>query len=145
PQKKEVKKEEEIVAEAGKKKNKKKRKAVGIRIDEERTKKRHDKKAKTSDSGTESDEVTIAQKLKQETSEAYAKEMHQKFSKGKFSKHSRNEPLEAQISGYDIPLTTVLPEPQTIHVSSSSSPDTVELDKEADMLKEGVIKFGETP
>ncbi|MCI79719.1 hypothetical protein A2U01_0100990, partial [Trifolium medium] len=57
----------------------------------------------------------------------------------------RNEPLEAQIPGYDIPLTTVLPEPQTIHVSSSSSPDTVELDKEVDRLKEGVTKYGETP
>ncbi|MCI35750.1 hypothetical protein A2U01_0056971, partial [Trifolium medium] len=75
--KEEVKKEEVIVAEAGKKKNDKKRKAVGIRIDEERSKKIHDKKAKTSDSGTESDEVTLAQKLKQKTLEAYAKEMHQ--------------------------------------------------------------------
>ncbi|MCI47575.1 hypothetical protein A2U01_0068817, partial [Trifolium medium] len=69
------------MAEVGKKKGDKKRKAVGVRIDEERTKKRHDKKAKTSDSGTESDEVPLAQKLKQKTSEAYAKEMHQKFSK----------------------------------------------------------------
>ncbi|MCI76705.1 hypothetical protein A2U01_0097975, partial [Trifolium medium] len=42
---------------------------------------RHDKKAKISDSGTESDEETLAQKLKQKTSEAYAKEMHRKFSK----------------------------------------------------------------
>ncbi|MCI95402.1 hypothetical protein A2U01_0116700, partial [Trifolium medium] len=38
-----------------------------------------------------------------------------------------------------------LPEPQTIHVSSSSSPDTAELDEEADMLKKGVAKYGETP
>ncbi|MCI41938.1 hypothetical protein A2U01_0063172, partial [Trifolium medium] len=69
----------------------------------------------------------------------------QKFSKGKFSESSRNEPLEAQISDYDIPLNTVLPEPQTVHVSSSSSPDTAEPDEETDKLKEGVIKFGETP
>ncbi|MCI61200.1 hypothetical protein A2U01_0082457, partial [Trifolium medium] len=66
-QKKEVKKEEVIVAEAGKKKSDKKRKAVGIKIDEGRTKKRHDKKAKTNDSSTESDEETLAQKLKQKT------------------------------------------------------------------------------
>ncbi|MCI80360.1 hypothetical protein A2U01_0101631, partial [Trifolium medium] len=39
----------------------------------------------------------------------------------------------------------MFPEPQTIHVSSSSSPDTAELEKEADMLKECVIKYGETP
>ncbi|MCH95828.1 hypothetical protein A2U01_0016810, partial [Trifolium medium] len=44
-----------------------------------------------------------------------------------------------------IPLTTVLPEPQTIHVSSSSSHDTAELDTEANMLKKGIAKYGETP
>ncbi|MCI52305.1 hypothetical protein A2U01_0073549, partial [Trifolium medium] len=44
---------------------------------------------------------------------AYAKEMHQKFSKGKFPESRRNEPLEAQnILGYDIPLTVVLPKPE---------------------------------
>ncbi|MCI70668.1 hypothetical protein A2U01_0091931, partial [Trifolium medium] len=58
-QKKEVKKEEEIVEEAGKRKDDKKRKAVGVRIDEGRTKKRHDKKDKTNDSSTESDERTL--------------------------------------------------------------------------------------
>ncbi|MCI44513.1 hypothetical protein A2U01_0065752, partial [Trifolium medium] len=108
-----------------KKKGEKKRKVVGIRIDEGLTKKRHAKKAKTSDSDTESDERALAQRMKQKTSENLAKEMHQKFSKGKSSKSVRNEPLEAQqIPGFDIHLTTVLPEPQTIHVSSSSSPDT---------------------
>ncbi|MCI80642.1 hypothetical protein A2U01_0101913, partial [Trifolium medium] len=60
-------------------------------------------------------------------------------------KSSRNEPLEAQIPGYDIPLTIVLLEPQTIPVSSPSSPDTAELGEEADRLKESVIKYGETP
>ncbi|MCI57954.1 hypothetical protein A2U01_0079207, partial [Trifolium medium] len=50
PHKKEMKKEKEIVDEAGKKKGVKKRKAVGIKIDEERSKMKHDKKAKTSDS-----------------------------------------------------------------------------------------------
>ncbi|MCI61828.1 hypothetical protein A2U01_0083085, partial [Trifolium medium] len=45
------------------------------------TKKRQDKKAKTSNSSTESDERTLAQRLKQKSSEAFAKEMHQKFSK----------------------------------------------------------------
>ncbi|MCI59828.1 hypothetical protein A2U01_0081083, partial [Trifolium medium] len=68
--------------------------------------------------------------------------MHQKFSKGKSPESSRNVPLEAQIPGYDIPLTIVLPQPQPINVSSSSSSDTAELDKEADLLKEGVTKFG---
>ncbi|MCI88902.1 hypothetical protein A2U01_0110190, partial [Trifolium medium] len=47
--------------------------------------------------------------MKQKTSEDLAKEMHLKFSKGKYSKSVRNEPLEAQqIPGFDIPLTTVL-------------------------------------
>ncbi|MCI50124.1 hypothetical protein A2U01_0071368, partial [Trifolium medium] len=79
----------------------------------------------TIDSCTESDERTLAHRMKQKTSEVFAKEMHQKFSKVKSSKSSRNEPLEVQqIHGYDIPLTTILPEPQTVHVSSSSSPDT---------------------
>ncbi|MCI57783.1 hypothetical protein A2U01_0079034, partial [Trifolium medium] len=91
---------------------------------------RHDKRSKKNDSSTETDEETLAQRLKQKTSEAYANEMHQKFSKGKFPESRSNVPLEAQIPGYDIPLTTVLPEPQTIHVSSSSSPDTADLDKE---------------
>ncbi|MCI70959.1 hypothetical protein A2U01_0092222, partial [Trifolium medium] len=66
-----MKKEKEIVKEVEKKKGDKKRKAVGIKFDEERSKMRHEKKAKTSDSGTESDEETLAQKLKQKTSEAY--------------------------------------------------------------------------
>ncbi|MCI26116.1 hypothetical protein A2U01_0047310, partial [Trifolium medium] len=65
PQKKEVKKEKEIVKEVEKKKGDKKRKAVGIKIDEERSKMRNDKKAKKNDSSTESDEETLAQKLKQ--------------------------------------------------------------------------------
>ncbi|MCI65767.1 hypothetical protein A2U01_0087025, partial [Trifolium medium] len=61
--------------------------------------------------------------------------MHKKFSKGKFSESSKSVPLEAHIPGYDVPLNTVLPETQPINVSSSSSPDTADLDKEADMLK----------
>ncbi|MCI50249.1 hypothetical protein A2U01_0071493, partial [Trifolium medium] len=44
-QKEEVKKEEDDVKEAGKKKGEKKRKTEGIKIDEGRSKKRHDKKA----------------------------------------------------------------------------------------------------
>ncbi|MCI35131.1 hypothetical protein A2U01_0056352, partial [Trifolium medium] len=80
-QKEEVKKEEEVVKVAGKKKGEKKRKVVGIKIDEGRTKQRHDNKAKTSDSCTESDEKTLAQRMKQKTLEDLAKEMHHKFSK----------------------------------------------------------------
>ncbi|MCI71167.1 hypothetical protein A2U01_0092430, partial [Trifolium medium] len=41
---------------------------------------RHDEKIKKDRSSTESDEETMAQKLKQKTSEAYGKEMHKKFS-----------------------------------------------------------------
>ncbi|MCI34191.1 hypothetical protein A2U01_0055409, partial [Trifolium medium] len=66
PQKKEMKKEEVIfaekkeviVAKAGKKKDSKKRKSVGIKIDEGRSKRRHDKRTKKNDSSTESDEET---------------------------------------------------------------------------------------
>ncbi|MCI36468.1 hypothetical protein A2U01_0057691, partial [Trifolium medium] len=128
------------------KKEDKKRKAVGIHIDEGRTKKRHDKKTSKSDSGTESDERTMAQMLKQRTSKETFKKHLKDLSKGKSSENIIDDSFKAQnISGYDIPLTTVLPEPQTIHVSSSSSPDTAEIDKEADMLKEGIAKYGETP
>ncbi|MCI47054.1 hypothetical protein A2U01_0068295, partial [Trifolium medium] len=105
------------VAEVGKKKKDKKRKSAGIKIDEGRSKKRHDKKSKKNDPSTESDEETLAQRLKQKTKEAYAKELHQKFLKGKFPKSSRNAPVEAHVSAYDIPLTVVLPETQPIHVS----------------------------
>ncbi|MCI88830.1 hypothetical protein A2U01_0110118, partial [Trifolium medium] len=42
---------------------------------------RHDKGNKKDDSCTESDEETLAQRLKQKTLEAYANEMHKKFSK----------------------------------------------------------------
>ncbi|MCI30964.1 hypothetical protein A2U01_0052175, partial [Trifolium medium] len=75
---------------------------------------------------------------------AYAKEMHKKFSKGKFSESSKSVPLEAHGPGYDLPLNMVLPETQPINVSSSTSPDTAELDKEVEaIIKEGVTKFGE--
>ncbi|MCI21100.1 hypothetical protein A2U01_0042264, partial [Trifolium medium] len=143
--KEKVVKEEVVVAEEGKKKDKK-RKSAGIKIDERRSKMKHDKRSKKDESSTESDEETLAQRLKQKTSEAYAKEMHEKFSKGKFSESSKYVPLEAHILGYDIPLNTVLPETQPINVSSSTSPDTAKLDKEAETIfKEGVTKFGETP
>ncbi|MCI03156.1 hypothetical protein A2U01_0024191, partial [Trifolium medium] len=80
------------------------------------------------------------------TSEAYAKEMHKKFSKGKFSEFSKSVPLEAHVPGYDLPLNTVLPETQPINISSSTSLDTAELDKEVEaIIKEGVTKFGEVP
>ncbi|MCI40909.1 hypothetical protein A2U01_0062142, partial [Trifolium medium] len=79
-------------------------------------------------------------------SEAYAKEMHKKFSKGKFSESDEFVTSEAHIPGYDIPLNTVLPETQPINVSSSTSPDTAELDKEAEtIIMEGSTKFGKTP
>ncbi|MCI58541.1 hypothetical protein A2U01_0079796, partial [Trifolium medium] len=74
-------KEKVVAAEVGKKKKDKKRKTVGIKIDEGRTKTRHDKRSKKNDSSTKSDEVTPAHRLKQKTSEAYAKEIHQKFSR----------------------------------------------------------------
>ncbi|MCI20396.1 hypothetical protein A2U01_0041558, partial [Trifolium medium] len=135
---KEIVAEEEIVAaaEEGKKKDNK-RKSSGVKIVEGRTKMKHDKKSKKDDSSTESDEEILAQRLKQKTSEAYAKEMHKKISKGKFSESSKFVSSEAQIPGYDIPLTTVLPETKPINVTSSSSPDTADLDKEADTLMEG--------
>ncbi|MCI33454.1 hypothetical protein A2U01_0054671, partial [Trifolium medium] len=78
--KKVIEKKEMIVAEAGKKKDKK-RKSVGIKIDEGKSKRRQEKRAKKNDLSTESDEETLAQRLKHKTLEAYAKEMHQKFSK----------------------------------------------------------------
>ncbi|MCH97003.1 hypothetical protein A2U01_0017996, partial [Trifolium medium] len=144
-QKKEAQKEE-VKKEAKKKKGEKKRKAEGIKIDEEISKKRHDKKSSKSDSGTESDERTLAQKMKQRTSKETFKKHLKNFSKGKSSENIIDDSFKAQnIPGLDIPLTTILPEPQTINVSSSSSPDTAELDKEADMLKEGIAKYGETP
>ncbi|MCI25053.1 hypothetical protein A2U01_0046241, partial [Trifolium medium] len=71
---------EVVVAEEGKKEDKK-RKSTGIKIDEGRAKRKHDKRSKKDDSSTESDDKTLDQKLKQKTSEAYAKEMHKKFSK----------------------------------------------------------------
>ncbi|MCI50865.1 hypothetical protein A2U01_0072109, partial [Trifolium medium] len=76
--------------------------APGIKIDEGRTKRKHDKASEQDDSSTESDDVPLAQKLKQKTSE------------------------EAQIPGLDIPLTTVLPETQPINLSSSTSADTAD-------------------
>ncbi|MCI43674.1 hypothetical protein A2U01_0064912, partial [Trifolium medium] len=42
---------------------------------------KHDKKSKKDYSSTESDEETLAQRLKQKSLEAYVKEMHKKFSK----------------------------------------------------------------
>ncbi|MCI30674.1 hypothetical protein A2U01_0051885, partial [Trifolium medium] len=64
---------EKVVVEEAKKD--KKRKTSGIKIDEGRSKMRHNKGNKKDDSSTESDEETLAQRLKQKTSEAYAKEM----------------------------------------------------------------------
>ncbi|MCI87845.1 hypothetical protein A2U01_0109130, partial [Trifolium medium] len=65
-----------VVAEKAKKKDLK-RKSSGINIDKGRSKKRHDKSKKEDDSSTEvDDDVPLAQKLKQKTSETYAKEMH---------------------------------------------------------------------
>ncbi|MCI67126.1 hypothetical protein A2U01_0088384, partial [Trifolium medium] len=77
---------------------------------------------------------------------AYAKEMHKKFSTGKFSESDKFNTSEAHIPGFDIPLNTVIPETQPIDVSLSTSPETAELDKEAKtIIKEGITKFGETP
>ncbi|MCI34499.1 hypothetical protein A2U01_0055719, partial [Trifolium medium] len=93
-----------------KEKKDKKRKAPGIKIDEGRSKKKHDKKGEEDESSTESDDVPLTRKLKQKTSKDYAKEMHKTFSSGKFYKSSDFVHTEAQIPGMDIPLTTVLPE-----------------------------------
>ncbi|MCI22418.1 hypothetical protein A2U01_0043594, partial [Trifolium medium] len=98
-----------------------------------RSKKKHEKIVGKNDSRTESDERTLAQRLKQRTSKETSKKMHQNFSKGKSSETIIDESSEAQnVSGITIPLTTVLPEPHPINISSSTSPDTTELDKEAD-------------
>ncbi|MCI91951.1 hypothetical protein A2U01_0113247, partial [Trifolium medium] len=58
---------EAVVAEKAKKKNLK-RKSSRIKIDEGRSKMRHDKRSKEDKSSTESDDVPLAQKLKQKTS-----------------------------------------------------------------------------
>ncbi|MCI62986.1 hypothetical protein A2U01_0084243, partial [Trifolium medium] len=60
-------KAEDVVAEKEKKKDRK-RKSSGIKIDEGRSKIKHDKKSKQDNSDTESDDVPLAQKLKQKTS-----------------------------------------------------------------------------
>ncbi|MCI62132.1 hypothetical protein A2U01_0083389, partial [Trifolium medium] len=87
PKKKEIKKEdvttsekqkedipgkEKVVVEEGKKKDKKRR-SSGIKINDGRSKMKHDKRSKKDDSCTKTDEETLAQRLKQKTSEAYAK------------------------------------------------------------------------
>ncbi|MCI36129.1 hypothetical protein A2U01_0057351, partial [Trifolium medium] len=72
-------KAEAVVAEKAKK-NDKKRKSSRVKIDEGRSKMRHDKKSKEDESSTESDDIPLAQKLKQKTSKAYTKEMHKNFS-----------------------------------------------------------------
>ncbi|MCI49949.1 hypothetical protein A2U01_0071193, partial [Trifolium medium] len=72
-------KAETVVAEKAKKKDKK-RKSSGVKIDEGKSKMRYDKGSKKDESSTESDDVPLAQRLKQKTSKAYAKEMHKKFS-----------------------------------------------------------------
>ncbi|MCI62830.1 hypothetical protein A2U01_0084087, partial [Trifolium medium] len=68
---------EKIVVEEVKKKGMKRR-SSGIKFDEGRSKMNHDKKSKKDESNTESDDETPAQRIKQKTSEAYAKEMHKK-------------------------------------------------------------------
>ncbi|MCI83798.1 hypothetical protein A2U01_0105074, partial [Trifolium medium] len=68
-----------VIAEKPKKKDLK-RKSSGIKIDEGISKLKHDKTRKEDDSSTDTDDVPLAQKLKQKTSKAYAKEMHEKFS-----------------------------------------------------------------
>ncbi|MCI01051.1 hypothetical protein A2U01_0022075, partial [Trifolium medium] len=55
---------EAVVAEKVKKKDLK-RKSSGIKIDEERAKMRHNKRSKEDESSTESDDVPLAQRLKQ--------------------------------------------------------------------------------
>ncbi|MCI41165.1 hypothetical protein A2U01_0062398, partial [Trifolium medium] len=85
--------------------------------------------------------------MQQMSAEDTFKEMHRRLSKGKSSETFRYEPSEAQIiPGIDIPLTSVLPEPNPINISSSTSHDTTELDKEAEeLIKESIARFGETP
>ncbi|MCI79695.1 hypothetical protein A2U01_0100966, partial [Trifolium medium] len=60
----------EVVVAGKAKKKDRKRKHSGINIDEGRSKMKDDKQDESS--GTESDDVPLAQKLKQKTSEAYA-------------------------------------------------------------------------
>ncbi|MCI52471.1 hypothetical protein A2U01_0073715, partial [Trifolium medium] len=68
-------KEEKVVKEVGKKKGEKKRKAGGVKIDESRSKKKHVKIAGKNDSGTKSDERTLAQRLKQTSKETFKKHL----------------------------------------------------------------------
>ncbi|MCI90197.1 hypothetical protein A2U01_0111488, partial [Trifolium medium] len=58
----------------------KKRKSSGVKIDEGRSKRKHDKKDEKDDSSTESDDVPLTQKMKQKTSKEYAKDLNEKFS-----------------------------------------------------------------
>ncbi|MCI49993.1 hypothetical protein A2U01_0071237, partial [Trifolium medium] len=75
------KKSDAIVVEKPKKKDLK-RKSSGIKIDEGRSKSKHDKARRKDESSTESDDVIpLAQKLKQKTPKAFAKEMDKIFSK----------------------------------------------------------------
>ncbi|MCI58383.1 hypothetical protein A2U01_0079638, partial [Trifolium medium] len=60
--------------------------------------------------------------------------MQKKFSKGKISESDKFVTSEAHVPGFDISLNTVLPETQPINVSSSTSPDTDELDIEAETI-----------
>ncbi|MCI19291.1 hypothetical protein A2U01_0040447, partial [Trifolium medium] len=97
----------------------KKKSSGGLKIgaSEIRSKKKHEKNASKDDSETESDEVTLAQKLKQrvgsgtETTKAFQKQ-----------------------------LSTIK---ETVYVSSSTSHDTAELNKATDeLIQLGEAKFG---
>ncbi|MCI11745.1 hypothetical protein A2U01_0032847, partial [Trifolium medium] len=79
----------------------------------------------------------LAERLKQRTKAETAKAFQKQLSKGKSSEPIINSSSEAQVDpalGFTKPLTTILPENETVFISSSTSPDTAELDKVTDEL-----------
>ncbi|MCH82653.1 hypothetical protein A2U01_0003464, partial [Trifolium medium] len=150
--KKEVLKEAKPEPQEEKKEESKKRKSEGVVIDnsESRIRRKHENKAKGDSFETDSDDgKTLAEKFKQKA-EAEASKAPQKHpSKGKSSETIIDHSAEAHVDpniGFSKPLTTILPEHETVYVSSTSTTDTAELHKEADaIIQEGVTRFGKIP
>ncbi|MCH98576.1 hypothetical protein A2U01_0019581, partial [Trifolium medium] len=123
--KRKINSEEESSIKAKKAKVEKKSTAdVVIEPSEVRTKKKHDQNVTKVDSETETDEETLAERLKQKQNSA---KKHQKLSsKGKSSESIIKDTSEAQVDpelGYSIPLSTIKPD----RINISSSPDSEEL------------------
>ncbi|MCH90672.1 hypothetical protein A2U01_0011594, partial [Trifolium medium] len=145
-------KEEKSEPKDVKKEASKKRKVEGVVIGEteSRTKRKHEKITKKDSSETDSDDgKTLAEKLKQKSQAEASKASQKHPSKGKSSETIIDHSAEAHIDpnvGFSKSLTSILPELETVYVSSTSTTDTTELDKEADaFFQKGVAKIGEVP